>query len=71
MKKPSLSKSVLVLHGPNLNLLGTREPHLYGRDTLAVINRRLEAKARAAGLLPFHPRHSWKRRLIRDTPSVP
>jgi 3-dehydroquinate dehydratase-2 len=49
MKKPK-SKSVLVLHGPNLNLLGTREPHLYGKDSLAVINRRLEAKARAAGV---------------------
>lgn len=50
MKKTPKSKSVLVLHGPNLNLLGTREPHLYGRDTLAAINRRLEARARAAGL---------------------
>jgi 3-dehydroquinate dehydratase-2 len=49
MKKPK-SKSVLVLHGPNLNLLGTREPRLYGKDSLAVINRRLEAKARAAGI---------------------
>jgi 3-dehydroquinate dehydratase-2 len=50
MKKPPKAKSVLVLHGPNLNLLGTREPHLYGRDTLAAINRRLEAKARASGI---------------------
>ena len=44
------SKSVLVLHGPNLNLLGTREPEIYGRETLAVINRRLAAKAKAAGV---------------------
>jgi 3-dehydroquinate dehydratase-2 len=50
MKKTSKAKSVLVLHGPNLNLLGTREPQLYGRDTLAAINRRLEAKAKAAGV---------------------
>ena len=50
MKKPPKAKSVLVLHGPNLNLLGTREPQLYGRDTLAVINRRLEARADAAGV---------------------
>ena len=50
MKKPAKAKSVLVLHGPNLNLLGTREPQLYGRDTLAVINRRLEARANAAGV---------------------
>ena len=40
---------VLVLHGPNLNLLGTREPDVYGRETLAQIDRRLAATARAAG----------------------
>jgi 3-dehydroquinate dehydratase II len=33
---------VLVIHGPNLNLLGTREPEIYGYDTLATINSRLE-----------------------------
>jgi 3-dehydroquinate dehydratase-2 len=49
MKKPK-SKSVLVLHGPNLNLLGTREPGIYGKDTLAAIDRRLAATAKAAGI---------------------
>ena len=48
--KKTKSKSVLVLNGPNLNLLGTREPKLYGKDTLADINRRLQAKAKAAGI---------------------
>src|SRR5258706_5594036 len=48
--KKTKPRSVLVLHGPNLNLLGTREPELYGRETLAVINRRLEATAKAAGV---------------------
>lgn len=48
--KKSKSKAILVLHGPNLNLLGTREPHLYGRDTLADINRRLTATAKASGI---------------------
>jgi len=37
---------VLVLHGPNLNLLGTREPRVYGRETLADINARLQATGR-------------------------
>ena len=31
------------MHGPNLNLLGTREPEIYGRETLADIDRRLAA----------------------------
>lgn len=40
---------ILVLNGPNLNLLGTREPGIYGADTLEAINTRLESQARAAG----------------------
>jgi 3-dehydroquinate dehydratase-2 len=42
--------SVLVLHGPNLNLLGTREPEVYGRDTLADIDARLAALAEKSGV---------------------
>ncbi|MCW2067692.1 UNVERIFIED_ORG: 3-dehydroquinate dehydratase-2 [Stenotrophomonas maltophilia] len=40
---------LLVLHGPNLNLLGTREPEVYGHTTLADIDQALVAQAAAAG----------------------
>ena len=42
--------SVLVIHGPNLNLLGTREPHVYGTATLADIDAALKAEGEKLGL---------------------
>ena len=47
--------NILVIHGPNLNLLGTREPELYGTDTLATINQQLTklAEQNAAQLQTF------------------
>jgi 3-dehydroquinate dehydratase-2 len=41
--------TILVLHGPNLNLLGEREPDVYGRTTLNDINQVLQQQAQAAG----------------------
>lgn len=45
-----MSASILVLNGPNLNLLGAREPHIYGHTTLADINQNLAEQSQAAGL---------------------
>ena len=48
--------SILVLHGPNLNLLGEREPEVYGRASLADIDARLAARAAETG----HSLHSFQ-----------
>jgi 3-dehydroquinate dehydratase-2 len=44
-----VSHHIAILHGPNLNLLGTREPDLYGRVTLAEIDRTLAERAERRG----------------------
>ncbi len=46
---PARNSKILVLHGPNLNLLGSREPQHYGKDTLEDINQRLIQQARQSG----------------------
>jgi len=46
----STPRGVLVLHGPNLNLLGTREPGIYGAVTLAENDRNLQTEGRRLGL---------------------
>lgn len=48
--KAEAKPRVLVVHGPNLNLVGTREPGIYGRETLAGIERRLRELADDLGI---------------------
>ena len=60
MKKTSTKKlKILVIHGPNLHLLGTREPGIYGKTTLAQINTSLKkiAKSRSASLVIKQSNH--------------
>jgi len=47
--RPRGARRVLVIHGPNLNLLGTREPSIYGRDTLADVDAALRARGARRG----------------------
>jgi 3-dehydroquinate dehydratase II len=45
-----MTHKIFILNGPNLNRLGTREPHLYGTETLADLRARCEARAASLGL---------------------
>lgn len=56
--------TILVLHGPNLNLLGSREPEVYGQETLADINRRLQEQATQGGHHLLHLQSNAEYELI-------
>ena len=50
MRKTKATKRIVVVNGPNLNLLGKREPHVYGTLTLADLVKEVRAKARELGV---------------------
>lgn len=55
---------ILVLHGPNLNLLGQREPEIYGSTTLANINQKLVQQANQAGFQLDSFQSNWEGALV-------
>ncbi len=63
--------TILVLHGPNLNLLGEREPGIYGSATLADINRTLEAQARDSGHHLQHMQSNAEYELVERVQQAP
>jgi 3-dehydroquinate dehydratase-2 len=58
------TRTVIVLHGPNLNALGTREPEIYGSQTLESINAQLHQLAAELGVELFIQQHSSEGALI-------
>lgn len=59
-----LALDILVLHGPNLNLLGQREPEIYGSQTLEDINQKLINQAQHAGLQLACFQSNWEGALV-------
>ena len=49
-REPAVGRNVLVLNGPNLNMLGTRQPAVYGRTTLADIEEAVQQRAESCGI---------------------
>lgn len=56
--------AVYVLNGPNLNLLGKREPHIYGTTTLAQVEERCQAVAARAGLEVFFAQSNYEGQIV-------
>lgn len=64
IKADATMSTILVLHGPNLNMLGTREPEVYGHETLTDINDHLHAKATESGHHLLHLQSNAEYELI-------
>lgn len=59
-----MSKTIYILNGPNLNLLGKREPEIYGRDTLEDVEQRCAGVAQEFGLKTRLLQSNWEGQLI-------
>lgn len=59
-----MSNLVLVLNGPNLNLLGKRQPHIYGHETLADVERDCATLASELGLETRFLQSNWEGQII-------
>lgn len=59
-----MSAAILVIHGPNLNLLGTREPEVYGSLTLEDINQQLLTQAKNAAISLEHFQSNWEGAIV-------
>ena len=57
-----MAKPIYVLNGPNLNMLGLREPAIYGTDSLDDVRRKAEARAKALSLTDRFPPVQYRRR---------
>ncbi len=65
MKNPvGTVENILALHGPNLNLLGTREPEIYGSETLSEINGKLAKLAKDLGVAFAHFQSNAESQLV-------
>ncbi|RLZ09456.1 type II 3-dehydroquinate dehydratase [Acinetobacter sp. 2JN-4] len=59
-----MSSTILVIHGPNLNLLGKREPEVYGHLTLSDIDQQLTAQAKNASLILDTFQSNWEGAIV-------
>jgi len=62
--------NVLVIHGPNLNLLGTREPGIYGAQTLADIDARCAREGRELGIMVRCVQHNSEGAIVQELQSA-
>lgn len=59
-----MSKPIFVLNGPNLNLLGIREPHIYGSTTAAELEAMCHARAKALGLTVSYRQSNYEGKIV-------